>query len=108
MLVKRSVASCIILSLITCGIYSLFWWANLHNDFAKENNENANGLMVIVLSIITCGIYGAVWFYKMGNKIEKLGGKNEGVLYLILYLIGLGLVSFALMQTQENELCEKN
>lgn len=108
MLIKRSVASCIILTFITCGIYSLFWLVNLHNDFAKVNNENANGGMVILLTIITCGIYGLVWTYQMGRNIEKAGGKNDGVLYLVLTLFGLGIVAFALMQNQENELCERN
>ena len=107
MLTKRSIASCIILSLVTCGIYSIFWWINLHNDFAKANNENANGGMVVLLSIVTCGIYALVWTYQMGKNIEKAGGKNEGVLYLILTLFGLGIIAFALMQSQENDLCDK-
>ncbi len=106
MLVKRSIASCIILTLVTCGIYSIFWWINLHNDFAKENRKNANGGMVIFLTIITCGIYGAVWNYQMGREIELAGGRDEGVLYLVLFLFGLGFISFALMQNQENELCD--
>ena len=43
----------------------------------------------------------------MGKNIEKAGGKNEGVLYLILTLFGLGIIAFALMQSQENDLCDK-
>lgn len=108
MLVNRSLATCIILSIITCGIYSFFWIANIHNEFARVNNEDENGWLVVVLSIVTCGIYGLVWFYKMGSKLEKLGGKNDAVLYIILAILGLGIVSLALIQVQENELCEKN
>lgn len=108
MLTKRSIVSCIILTLITCGLYSIYWWICLNNDFAKENNESANGLMVVILTIITCGIYGLIWCYKMGKNIEKAGGKDDGVMYLVLFLLGFGVISFALMQAQENELCEKN
>lgn len=104
-MIKRSIASCIILSFVTCGIYSIFWWINLNNDFAIKNNENANGVMVVFLSFITCGIYSLIWFYQMGKNIEKAGGKNEGFLYLILTILGFGLVSLALIQNQENELC---
>lgn len=106
MLIKRSIASVIILSIITCGIYSLFLMVNLNNEFAIQNNENANGWMVVFLTIITCGIYGIIWFYKMGQEIEKAGGKNEGTIYLILSLFGLGLVGLCLMQVQENNICD--
>lgn len=107
MLVKRSIASCIILSLVTCGIYTIFWWINIQNEFATKNNDNANGGMVVFLSIITCGIYSLIWFYQMGKNVERAGGRNEGVLYLILTLLGLGLISLALIQSQENELCNE-
>lgn len=106
MLIKRSIASIIIFTILTCGIYSVFLMVNINDEFATKNNENVNGWMVILLSILTCGIYSVIWFYQMGNKIEKAGGKNEGVLYLVLTLFGLGLVSLCLMQVQENELCD--
>ncbi|WP_297407883.1 DUF4234 domain-containing protein [uncultured Cetobacterium sp.] len=105
MLKKRSIVSCIILSLVTCGLYSIFWWININNEFAEKNNENINGGMTIFLTIMTCGIYGLIWNYKMGDNIAQSGGKNEGPLYLILFLLGFGIVSLALMQCQENDLC---
>lgn len=104
---NRSIALCIILTIITCGIYSIFWNVNMANDFAVYNGKKPNGWMVILLSIITCGIYYLVWVYKMGEEIEKAGGKNEGVAYLLLTLFGLGIVAMALIQYQENELCPK-
>lgn len=106
MLTRRSVASCIILSLITCGIYTIYWWICINNDFAKKIKANANGAMVVILSLITCGIYFLVWSYQMGNVIEKAGGKNERVLYLVLSLFGFGLITLALMQAEENRLVE--
>lgn len=106
MLIKRSIASIIVFSIITCGIYPMFLIVNLNNEFAIQNNENVNGWMVIFLSIITCGIYGVIWFYKMGSVIEKSGGKNEETIYLVLSLFGLGLVALCLMQIQENNICD--
>lgn len=75
------------------------------NEFAVQNGKNPNGWMVILLSIITCGIYYLVWIYKMGDEIEQAGGKNEGIVYILLALFGMGIVSMALIQYQENELC---
>ena len=107
MLIRRNIAWCLILFFITCGISTVFWMANITNEFAGENGEEANGWLAVFLSIITCGIYYFIWNYKMGYKIEKAGGNNEGVLYLILSLFGLGVIAIALMQVQENELCLK-
>lgn len=36
---NRNIALCIILTLVTCGIYSLFWNVNLNNDFAEHNGK---------------------------------------------------------------------
>jgi len=97
---------CIVLSLITFGIYPLFWIVGLANDFAAKNNQPAQGGKVILLTLITFGIYFLVWNYKMGNSIEEAGGKNEGTVYLVLSIFGLSLISLALMQLQENQICD--
>lgn len=106
MLKKRSIGMCIVLSVITLGIYSLFWMVGLANDFASKNNEPAQGGKLILLTIITFGIYFLIWNYKMGDSIEKSGGTNEGTIYLVLSIFSLSIVSLALMQIQENKLCE--
>jgi hypothetical protein len=105
MLVRRNIAWCIVLSFMTCGISMMFWMANITNEFAQENGEEANGWMMVFLSFITCGIYFILWNYKMGYKIQRAGGTNDRILYLILSIFGFGLISIALMQIQENELC---
>lgn len=106
MLKKRSIGMCIVLTLITCGFYSLFWLVGLANDFAAKNNKPAEGGKVILLSFITFGIYFIIWNYKMGDSIEQAGGKNEGTIYLVLAIFGLSLISLALMQAEENKLCD--
>ncbi|MEG1477520.1 MAG: DUF4234 domain-containing protein, partial [Oscillospiraceae bacterium] len=55
---NRNIALCIVLSIVTCGIYDLYWWACL----ADEGNIGAgvpgtSGIGVVLLSFITCGIY---------------------------------------------------
>lgn len=106
MLKKRGIGMCIILSLITFGFYSLFWLVGLANEFAAKNNKPTEGGKVILLTLITFGIYFIIWNYKMGNTIEQAGGKNEGSIYLILSIFGLSIISLALMQAQENKICD--
>lgn len=99
---QRNIALAIILTIVTCGIYGLYWMVQLNNDIntlAEEDNATSGG-KVILLSIITCGIYSIYWNFKMGERVDRIKGSdgNSHILYLILCIIGLGIVNFAIMQ----------
>ena len=102
----KSIALCIVLSLITCGIYGLYWMYCLAEDVnIVTGRADASGGMVLLLSIVTCGIYGLYWLYKCGDAMDRLrgGGGYLGILYLLLGLLGFGVISFALLQSNLNE-----
>lgn len=105
----RSVALCIVLSIVTCGIYGLYWIACLNDDINEvTGNSGTSGLMVVLFSFITCGIYFIYWGYKMGdildrNRIQyKIPTGSLPIVFLLLNLFGLGIVSLALMQNEVN------
>jgi amino acid transporter len=107
---ERNIAMCIILSLVTCGIYGLYWFVCLTEDTnAAANEEGTSGVMALVFTLITCGIYGLYWAYKCGEKLDKaktdrgMSASNGGVLYLILYIFG-GIIAYALIQNELNKL----
>ncbi len=111
MIQKRSIAVCIILSIITCGIYALYWMACLNNDTNTASNTfGTSGGMVVLLTIVTCGIYGIYWAYKQGEKIDAaknnrgVSSGNSGILYLLLTIFGLSIVAWALMQNELNQM----
>lgn len=114
MIVKRNIALYVVLSLITCGIFPLVWLYTLTEDTNKLTGDATatSGGMVLLFSIITCSIYEYFWLYRQGEIIDHLkaaAGKsssNTGVIYLILGLVGLGIVSYALMQNELNNLAE--
>lgn len=62
----RGLASYIILSIITCGIYSYYFLYKLAHDvnIACENDKQTTpGLAAfIILSFVTCGIYACYWY----------------------------------------------
>lgn len=107
---ERNIALCIILSLVTCGIYGLYWFVCLTEDTnAAANEEGTSGVLALVLTIVTCGIYGLYWAYKRGELLDKakanrgLPASNGGVLYLVLYIFG-GIIAYALIQNELNKL----
>ena len=105
---QRNIFLCIILTILTCGIYGLVWLWCLNNELRVANNRKTNSGTNFLFSILTCGIFFLVWNYKLGEEVEDAGGKNEGVVYLILCLFGLSLIALALAQSQVNKICERN
>lgn len=110
MVKQRSVGLCIVLSIITCGIYGIYWLICLNDDVNTVTGKpGTSGGMVLVLTIVTCGIYGIYWAYKMGEKLDQARvehGAPTGslaILYLVLNLFGLSIVTWALIQSEINK-----
>lgn len=105
----RNIAVCIILSLVTCGIYTFYWVYKINEELKQmSGTDGTDGGMVILFDIITCGIYAWYWMYKMGEKADIVKGDpngNSNVLYLVLSICGLGIVSIAFMQDCINDHC---
>ena len=107
MIKNRSIATAIILSIITCGIYQIYWIAALQNESLEITKEDGpSGGMVILLSIVTCGIYSIIWAYNFGERMDRIKGiqgANSGMVYLILAILGFGIVDCALAQDVLNK-----
>ena len=107
---NRSIALSIILSIITWGIYGLFWYAFMVDDANKVSGEydSTSGGLTILYSLLTCGLYKIYWSYKVGKQLYNAGlnyGKDisdNSILYLILSLFGLSIISDALIQNDLN------
>ncbi len=104
------VVMCIILSIITCGIYSLVWQNRQFRIInAWLGREEYNFWMWLGLSLITCGIYAIYIEYKFAksiNDIQRANGfpfsENLPVLAIILSLIGGSIVVYAIEQSEIN------
>lgn len=108
--VPRSIVMCVILTIVTFGIYSIVWMCRLNRDINEMSGDsNAPGGFLLVLFVfLTLGIYHLYWLYKMGEKCERITSLNShsNIIYLILGLVGLGIVSYALMQDTINRSLE--
>lgn len=113
MLKKRDIAVSTILTIVTCGIYGIYWYITLTDDVGQVSEDRSiSGGVAFLLKLVTCGIYGFYWAYKMGQNIETAkrnrgvisGGSDMAVVYLILQIFGLEIVNLALMQNELNKM----
>ena len=99
---QRSLATYIILSIITCGIYSIYFWYQFAEDVNKtcagDGQETTNYIIALLLSIITCGIYMYYWYYKLGNRLQtnapryNMNFQENGTTVLLWMVLGAFIV----------------
>lgn len=114
---KRDIAVAIILSIVTCGIYNIYWFIKQVDDVNRAaNDQNAfSGGVTFLLGLITAGIYSVYWFYQAGKKMMYAqqvrcmqAKENLEILYLLLSLFGFGIVAMALIQNDLNKMATPN
>lgn len=111
MIEKRNIGLAILFSILTCGIYSIFWFIKMTDESNMLSGQNeTSGGMAFLLTIVTCGIYTLFWNYKMGKKMqlaqERAGvhATDNSVLYLILAIFGFQIISYCIIQSDINDL----
>lgn len=71
----RSLLLFIVLSIVTCGIYSFWFIYTISQDVntaCQGDGDNTTGLVAyIILSYITCGLYSWYWLYRLGNRLQS-------------------------------------
>lgn len=109
----RGIPVTIILTLVTCGIYGLFWhyWVTKElKDYLDKRDLNPG--VELLLSIL-CFPYYFYWVYKVSRLImesqERAGirAEDRSVLNIILAVFGLGIVSMAIIQNDLNEIWDR-
>jgi len=105
---KRDLVKAIIFSILTCGIYQIYWFIVLTDEINRvSGHENdIGGLVSFLLNLVTCSIYGYIWAYFMGGKVDEItGAKNTytSIIYLVLALFGFNIINLALMQDTVNK-----
>ena len=71
----RSLVMYILLSIVTCVIYSYYFLYSIAQDanvVCADDGKKTSGLAAfILLSIVTCGIYAWIWYYNLGNRLSE-------------------------------------
>lgn len=113
MIKERNIAVAILLSILTCGIYGIYWFITLTDDVSRANDDpEFTGVKAFVFTLLTCGIYSIYWNYKVGKEIYEANQKrgiqssDNSVLFLILSLVGLSIVTYCLVQNDLNTIAK--
>lgn len=107
---QRNIGMCIVFSIITCGIYGIYWFVCITDETNRVSSRfGTTGGMAFLFNLITCGIYGIYWGYKMGESLDEARASNGeptgslAILFLILNIFTLQIVTYALIQNELNK-----
>ncbi len=109
---RRSILSGILLSIITCGIFGLYWqYKQMETVNAWLERNDYSFWLWFFLCILTCGIFGIFYEYKMACGINEVQ-HNQGILHdsnlpivcVLLAICSIGIASLAIQQYQINRL----
>ena len=94
----RGLLGYIVLSILTCGIYSYYFIYTVARDVntacAGDGKSTGGLVQFILLSILTCGIYSWWWQYSLGNRLAAnaprygLSFTENGTTILLWLLFG--------------------
>lgn len=111
---KKSILMVILLTIITCGIYSLFWLYQTTQDLTEYSEDyRLTPGMSVLLTIITCGLYQIYWWYRIADifitaqEKTKFPRINDNkVLFVVLAIFGLDIINMAILQSDMNQVWE--
>ena len=103
---QRNIVTCILLSLVTCGIYGIYWLVMMAKEAVSVKDPMDNGILEIVLMLFLpfLGFFLAEKKFAEGCAEKGIVHSDNSILYLILGLVGLGIVSACMMQNDLNKL----
>ena len=106
-----SIGMGVFLTILTCGIYSLFWQARQFRVLNAWLGRREYGFWSwFGLCLITCGIYGIYTEYQMSNSINEIQrtrgwhtNPNLGTICVAISFFGSPIASMAIQQEEINK-----
>lgn len=107
---QRSPLAVILLTIVTCGIYYIYWLYQTALEVqSMSRNPGTMSAGLETLLCIICPPYVLFWYYKYGKMIYEIQldrnvnpADDNAILYLILTIFALPVVASAIMQSSWN------
>ena len=106
---ERNPIVAILLTIVTCGIYGIYWAVCLARESVsvKDPADSAILEIVLVLFFAPLGFFLAEKKFAEGCAEKGIAHKDNSILYLVLGLVGLGIVDYVMMQNDLNAIAKK-
>lgn len=109
---ERDIVKCVILSIVTCGIWGLVWIYQIGTDIAMLRGDNKPAVVTdLLLTFVSCGLWGFVCAYRWPDALnEELSRRGQQVdtnlpaMSLVMSFFGFQIVGMVLMQEALNKL----
>ena len=106
------VAAGIIFSVITCGIYNVFWnYRQMKAMNVLLGREEFNFGKWAILTFVSCGLYHIYYEYRMGVELQnwltqnsRPVNQNLAMIGLIMSVCGLTVIADAVYQHELNKI----
>ncbi len=113
---RVSIAGYIILTLLTCGLFNLYWnYRQMKACNYLLGREEFSFWAWLLLTIITCGIYHVFYQYKMGTAIGEIQHsrglyifENLPIISVVVTIIGLPFVVDCIHQNEINKIVTRH
>lgn len=106
---KRDVIKSIIFSLLTCGMYQIYWTFCIVKESLMFTNKRGNIAFEIIASVFLpfIGLFLVERKFSEGCASQGIEHRDSSVVYLVLSLLFLNIgacLSLALMQNELNKI----
>ena len=107
--IDKDIFACIVFSVVSLGIYYLYWVYKIMRKIHILNGEYPDsGLELLCYALVP--FYDLYWFYTRTTRLAQGLGRrgftchDNGVLNIILTLLGFPIIGIAIMQDDLNHL----
>ena len=98
---NRNIVTSIILSIVTCGIYGIYWVICLAREAVSVKDPADSAILEIILMLFLApvGFFLAEKKFAEGCAAKGIQHTDNSIIYLVLGLVGLGIINYCLMQS---------
>ena len=101
----------LILCFVTCGLYYFYFMYVVTDEVNRyTGRQEQSPIADVLLTILTCGLWDLYWDYKIGKRMAEMTAvaglpvTDNAVLYLILDLVGVGIINVVMQQETLNRI----
>ncbi len=104
----RNIVKAILLTLVTCGIYGIYWIVCLTREAVSVKDPSDNALIEIILMLFLpfLGVFLLEKKFSEGLVANGVAHTDNSILYLVLGIVGLSIVPMCMIQNDLNKFVE--